>query len=345
MRPEDRLLFACARQNFSDTYRQNVLDICRCEEIDWHVVCSTARLHGVAPLIYSNLLQCIPLDLSIPQDILDRFKICRYRNIVRKEQRAERLTQALAYFDRKSIDVMLIKGVALDILVYNQPWYTVPHDVDLVLRPRGEEIPDETKIETMTFLHGSGIEFDYFAHHDVVINGALPIDFQRIWGDASRTKVGGQDVFLMSPEDMLMSVCINSCRKRFFRLKSLCDVAEVINRYPDIKWEELTTRAKAYDCNSIIYTALLVTKMTVGCKLPPGLFNDLEVNPIRAGVIDRLVRHLSQHSSLDSLYPFSGTQVFGREVNLAVMLPYATYRGYQVGRKLKEIYCAWRGEG
>jgi hypothetical protein len=262
--------------------------------------------------------------------------------MVRKEHRADRLTQALAYLDRKSIDVMLIKGAALDILVYDQPWYTVPHDVDLILRSRGEEIADDTRIEIMKFLHGSGIEFDYFAHHDVVINGALPIDFQEIWDNATRIKVGGHDIFLMSPEDMLMSVCINSCRKRFFRLKSLCDIAEVINTYPDLKWQELATRARAYECNNIIYTALLVTKMTLGCKLPPGLFDDLEVNPIRVRVIDRLVRHVSQHSSLDSLYPFSGTQVFGREVNLAVMLPYVTYRGYQVGRKLKEIYHAWR---
>ena len=201
-----------------------------------------------------------------------------------------------------------------------------------------------SEIEIMKFLHGSGIEFDYFEHHDVVINGALPIDFQEIWDDTTRTKVGGQDVFLMSPEDLLMSVGINSCRKRFFRLKSLCDIAELINRYPGIKWEELATRARAYNCNNIVYTALRVTKMTLGCKLPPGLLDDLKVNPIRAKVIDRLVRHLSQHSSLDSLYPFSGTQVFGREVNLAVMLPYATYRGYQVGRKVKEIYHAWRRE-
>lgn len=344
MRPEDRLLFACTRQNFLDTHRQIVFDVCHRDEINWGVVYSTAKLHGVAPLIGSNLLRCIPLRLGVPPDILDKFKLCRYQNIVRKEHRAERLTQALAYFDRKSIDVMLIKGTALDILVYDQPWYTVPHDVDLILRSRGEEIPNETRIEIMKFLHGSGIEFDYFEHHDVVINGALPIDFRRIWKDATRIEFGGHDVFVMSPEDMLMSVCINSCRKRFFRLKSLCDIAEVINQHPGLQWGELATSARAYDCNNIIYTALRVTKMTLGCNLPPGLLDDLKVNPIRAKVIDRLVRHLSQHSSLDSLYPFSGTRVFGREVNLAVMLPYATYRGYQVGRKMKEIYHAWRRE-
>ena len=342
MRSEDRLLLACTRQSFTDAHRQAVLDICRREEIAWDVVHSTAKHHGVAPLVYANLRKCIPLGLDIPQDVVDRFRRSYHRNVVWKERSAERLTQALAFFRRKSIDVMLIKGAALDILVYDQPWYTVPHDVDIVIRPRRGEIPDATNAEIMQFLHRTGIEYDYFEHHDVVMNGALPLDFHKIWDDAVRIKFGGQDVFVMSPEDMLMSLCVNSCRKRFFRLKSLCDIAETIARHPGLKWEELTHRARAHDYNNILYTALLVTEMTLGCELPEGLLDNLQVSPTRAAVISYLVRRLSERCPLDALYPFSGRRVFGREANLAVLLPYVTYRPYQAGRKIQEAYRAWR---
>jgi len=335
MRPEDELLCACTRQNFLEAHRQTALNICRREEVNWYIVYSTARLHGVAPLIFSNLQQCNPLTLGIPQHIVYQFKRYYYRSVVRKERKAERLTEALAFFDRKSIDVMLIKGAALEVLVYDQPWYTVPEDADLVLRLRREEISDKASREIMEFLHRSGIEYDYFEHHDVVMNGVLPIDFYEIWDDATKIRFRGRDVFVMSPEDMLMSTCINSCRKRFFRLKSLCDIAEIINKYPGLKWEELTRKARAYDCNNIVYTALLVTEMTLGCELPDEVLDNLAVSPVRETIIRSLIRYLSRRMSLSALYPFSGRNMFGRKVNLSLILPYATYRWYQVGRKMR----------
>lgn len=337
MRPEDRLLLACARQDFLDAHQQAVIDICRGEEINWDVVYSTAKLHGVAPLIYANVQRCIPLGLGVPQDIIDQFRVCRYRSILRKQHRAEQLTRALALFGQKSMDVMLIKGAALDVLVYDQPWYTVPDDADVVVRARREEVPDTTQTEIMRLLHCSGVEYDYFEHHDVVMNGAVPVDFQRIWDDATQIQFRGHTVFVMSPEDMLISVCINSCRKRFFRLKSLCDIAETIKRCPGLQWEALTRKSKAYDCHNIVYAALLVTRETLGCELPEGVLANLAVSPVRAAVIGGLVRYLSQRGSLDALYPFSGRSVFGREVSLSLVLPYTTYRWYQVGRRLRYV--------
>jgi hypothetical protein len=319
-----------------------VVDICRREEVRWDVVYSTAELHGVAPLVYTNLQQCLPLGLSVPREILDQFQLCRARTAIRKERLTRKLVQALALFEAKHVDVMLIKGAALDALIYDQPWYTSPHDIDLVIRSRREEASERTIAEIGQLLDGTGIEYDYFEHHDVVINGALPIDFHRIWDDATVIRLDGHDVFVMSPEDTLMSVCINSCRKRFFKLKSLCDIAEVVRAYRDLRWDNLSRNSIAYECNSIIYAALLVTQMTVGCELPPNALTGLQVGPTRARIIDSLARYLNHRRPLSSLYPFSGAEVFGREVNVALLLPYATYHSHQVGRKMEEIYGAWR---
>ena len=55
IKPEDKLLFVLARQEFLNTHQKKVLDICSSEEIIWDIVYSTAKPHGVVPLIYSNL--------------------------------------------------------------------------------------------------------------------------------------------------------------------------------------------------------------------------------------------------------------------------------------------------
>ena len=167
------------------------------------------------------------------------------------------------------------------------------------------------------------------------MNGVLPVNFQRIWAEASRISFRGRDVFVMSPEDMLISTCINSCRKRYFRLKALADIAEIINKYDDLDWEELTNKAREYDCHNIVYTALLVTKMTVGCELPEGVLDKLAVSPIRMAIIRYLSQRMSW-SSLSSLY--SGRKLLGRKLSLPLILPYATYRWYQVQRKIRLVY-------
>src|SRR3990172_12092962 len=191
MKPEDKLLFVLARQEFLHTHQKTVLDICSAEEIRWDIVYSTAKLHGVAPLIYSNLRQCNSVELGIPQDIMEQFKLYSYRNVVMEKCKTEKLMEVLSLLNRKCIDVMFIKGVALDVLVYDHPWFTIKNDVDLLLRPKREEVADRDRIEIWNFIKGRGFECDYFGHHDITSDGFLPINFQKIWNEAVKIKFKG----------------------------------------------------------------------------------------------------------------------------------------------------------
>jgi hypothetical protein len=78
-----------------------------------------------------------------------------------------------------------------------------------------------------------GFEYDFFEHHDVTMNGVLPVDFQAIWQEAVAVDYRGERTLVMRTEDLLLAVCINACRKRFFRLKSLFDIAEIVDEYQD----------------------------------------------------------------------------------------------------------------
>ena len=232
---------------------------------------------------------------------------------------------------------MLIKGSALDLLVYDHPWYMVADDLDLVLRRKKEEMTQKEIVEIMQFHHSTGIEYDYFDHHDVTLNGVLPMNFHRIWDDAVGMEFGEDHLFVMSPEDMLLSTCTNSCRKRFFRLKCLCDIAEIINRYGDLDWEKMVQNAKNDHCNSIVFTALLATKMTVGCELPENALSKLAVGPARAALIRQLVRYVSDRMPLSTLYPYSGGKWLNRKVNIPLILPYISYRPRQLWQRLKRL--------
>ena len=333
MKPEDHILFACARQDFTDEHKQAVLEISRKYSLSWDVIFSKAEQHGVAPLVYINLCQGEGLGLCIPESIVNRYRLFAMRNSVRKEQRVQRTLQALEYFNAQSIDVMLIKGGALDLLVYDHAMLITSNDIDLVLKRRREELSPDQIQQIMNDLHQSGIEYDFYSHHDMTINGALPVDFGRIWRDATQIDYRGQPAWMMSPEDMLISVCINSCRKRYFRLKSLLDIAETLRKMDAIRWDGVVEKSRQYDCQNIVYTALLVCQQTLGCRLPPGALPRLGVNPLRAVVINSIAKFLLRFSSLP-VAPISGISLLGKQMHFSLVLPYASYRFYQIRHKL-----------
>ena len=336
MKREDRLLFICTRQHFLPEHRKRVLDLCANAPVQWDYIYKTAYLHGVAPLVASNLLTCASSGLSIPRQVVAQFLLCREQSIAVDRARNEKLSETLSYFQKHAIDVMLIKGAALNIFVYQQPWYTTSEDIDVILRTRKEELTG-TSDEEIVELFRPLIEHDYFEHHDLNLNGILPIDFQELWENASKTKCSGHEVFVLSPEDMLISVCVNSARKRFFMLKNMCDVAEVIAKQRDlnIDLEKMVEKARIYKCNNIVYTALLVAKMCLKSHVPDQLLTRLSVHPFKARIIRYLIGHLS-FSSLSELY--SGRKFLGRHMNPSILLPGLVYRWDQIWSKARFVW-------
>jgi Uncharacterised nucleotidyltransferase len=336
--PEDELLFALTRQSLLDTHRKTILDICSKEKIKWGEVCSISELHDVSPLIYSNLRRCLGTEAAVPEAVMNHLEICFAHNVAMSEKIARITTEIISFFRERHIDIMLLKGIAMEALVYEHPWYTIAGDVDIVLRPRREDISDKEHKEIVAFVEQFPVlECDYFQHHDVTMTGALPINFERIWRDATRIEFRAQEVFVMSPEDMLLSACINGCRKRFFRLKSLFDIAEILNRYKNIKWDELTDKAREYGCRSMVYSALLVTKLTLGCDLPEQGLERLKIGPTRQAII----KYLGQRMSLTSLSSFnSGARILSKKVGPSLLLPYANYRWKYI---MRIIWLAYMG--
>jgi hypothetical protein len=252
--------------------------------------------------------------------------------MARQQQRTAQLARALGFFARHNIDVMLIKGSALEYMVYDKPWYTIVNDIDLVLLQQPDQLDATLYREIDDFLFRSGVEYDYFAHHDVTMNGVIPVDFAQVWSDASTVSIAGCAVRLMCSEDLLISLCINSCRKRYFRLKSLCDIAETIARRRDLEWSRVYEKATAYDCRPIVYTALHATALTLNCALPEDFLDKARPGPLRTRLIDAMLPHMSL-SAYSSFHV--GKKVLNKRVHGSLLLKYATLYWYQVAGSMR----------
>lgn len=299
MTNEDRVLFAATRQDFREEHRLAVEALA---PFDLEHVAAIAESHGVAPIVGANL----------KAESLQR---AFYENVLIKAQEAERVARGIARLREAGYQAMLLKGLALDLLVYREPWVTVSKDADLLLRPEpGRRLAADER-EVRRSLYRSGIECDLPGHHDVDMNGVLPVRFDRIWAAARAVDFHGQEAFVMAPEDLLLSLCINSCRKRYFRLKHLFDIAETVHRI-ELDWDRLAARAREDRCEAIVYAALHVARETLGCEVP-----DLDLPRLRRLLIRRLAARWLHRGSLASRPP--------------AWLPYASYRPGQALRSLR----------
>jgi Uncharacterised nucleotidyltransferase len=330
MTREDRILFACARQELLPRHRRTVEGLAAGGTVDWEGLAATAERHGVAPIVGANLLRCDAAGLGIPAETARRLETAAFENALRKELDAERLATGLTLLREAGLEAMLLKGTALDLLVYEEPWVTASRDIDLLLRPLPHWQPGEEEKRVRRSLYRSGIECDLGQHHDMDMNGVLPVSFESVWKDARPVRFRGIEAWVMGPEDLLISLCINSCRKRFLRLKGLFDIAESVRRLAGLDWDRLAERARSYRCEGIVYAALFITASTVGCDLPEGVLDRLGVNSLRARLLRLLAASALRSTSLTEIGP--GGAVGPRGTSL--VLPYASFRWRQAWQSL-----------
>lgn len=326
MTPEDRILFLCARQDFLPEHREAVHALCGGPEIRWEALAKTAARHGVLPIVGANLRQCDAAVLGLPPGFAERLEIAVFENAAVRERDADRLATALARLREVELEAMLLKGTALTLLVYREPWVVTSRDVDLVLRPGpGWEMGKGEEKAVRKSLYTNGIECDLHDHHDVTMNGVLPVDFARIWRDARPLCFRGEDAWIPSPEDLLLSLCINACRKRYFRLKGLFDVAEAVARFRDLDWGRMALLAREGRAQGMAHAALVAARETVGCDLPAGALGGLGVSPAKARLLESLI----------AAYLRRGSLVDRTGEPLARLLTYASFRPAEAWRSVR----------
>ncbi len=336
MTREEQIVLLCCRQDFENSTCEEVRRLCSDSAVNWNQIYTIAADHYVAPLIYTNLQRCQAAnELALPVSIQQQFKSISMKSVITDRGRGEALGRAFGFFAEHAIDVMILKSAALAAQVYDHPWYTMPADVDLVLRLNRPTVTSEERQFILNLEH-SAIECDLFAHHDITMNGTLAVDFDRIWRDACRVNYQDQPVYTMAAEDLLLSLCINSARKRYVHIKSMVDIRETLQRCA-IDWAILVEKAHAYGIAAIAYAALWVTDRRLDCRLAPNVLNRFDISPVRAGLIRRVEKTIPLSGAID-LRSGAGITLLGRRVSPSIALRYLTLQTDQIGRHVRFVF-------
>lgn len=306
---EDMVLLHCARTDDADLHDiKDVLD----GGLDWNYLTSNALYHGVAPLLHRSLSRIDDVSI-VPERVTavlrERYYITLARNMIHYDE----LGMALRMFADAGIDVIILKGGALAEIVYHDIGLRPFSDVDILIREddlkRAKEVmikigyvlderisPEAHNEEFGCDLHyvineGHVLEIHWHIARKTGNDRYTRILIDELWERALPARIADVDTLALSPEDLLLHLCIHLPRHRYNRLIWFCDIAEVV-RQGDVDWGRLVETARRYRTMAYMYYGLHFTDDLLGCDVPTSILDELKPSCFERRVFESIPRDL-----------------------------------------------------
>ncbi|MCA1746244.1 MAG: nucleotidyltransferase family protein [Bacteroidales bacterium] len=132
-RPYIKLLTALCRTSPSAEQVREIAQIIPTVE-NWHTFTRLANEHGISAMVWHNL-ERMQLTGSLPEKEQTILKQSFLTSLTRNTYLTDRLAEAVKILARKGIDVVLLKGMALELSLYGNAGLRQMNDVDLLISP------------------------------------------------------------------------------------------------------------------------------------------------------------------------------------------------------------------
>lgn len=304
IRPEQELLIRCARIDMG-AHQEDDLRMLTRTTIDWEYLVRTALLHGMMPLLYWHLHRVCPE--TVPAAVLDDLRGRFQQNARRNLTLTAELRAALELLGDHQIVAIPYKGPMLASAVYGNLALRQFSDLDIlvhksdVLRAKDLLISrgyqptlQLTRTQETAYLE-SNHEYVLWHERGVLLEVhwafgprlfSFAFDPEEVWTRAERTSLAGATVLTLSPEDLLLILCMHHSKDAWIRLEWICGVAELIRRHDRMDWSRVIGRADRLGMRRMLLLGLNLAHDVLGAVLPDQL-----LHTVRA---DRSVRALAQ---------------------------------------------------
>jgi hypothetical protein len=264
---------------------------------DWAKVLRQAGVNGLTPLLYHRLKTVVPAP-QLPPPVLEHLRDAGVRSAAQSLQISRELAQVLDGLRRHGIPVIALKGAHLGQVVYRSFALRTMCDLDVLVRR--EDLTRATEVLTGLSYAPQyyGVEeVDYAQHHHLrpmarpggirveihwnIVRPAVPfaVDLEGLWQRARRTEIAGVEALVLSPEDLVLHLCLHASFSHKFRvgLRACWDILEVVRHYRDaIDWDQVGRRARQWRIGKYAYLTLRLTREMLGADIPVAVIAALE---------------------------------------------------------------------
>ncbi len=308
IRPEDELLFCCARTKTSEEVGDRIKVLIR-KNLDWHYLMKSAFHHKVAPLLYQNLRRISPS--LIPDQYLNELQKYYEFNAKRNLFLAVKLIKVLKLLEENGIFAIPYKGPIIAILAYGNISLRQFSDLDIL-------VPHHDYLRTMRLFleNGYRLKAEYSwecslidANYGVCVDlhrGITPeqfpvfLDFQAMKQRLWVLEIGAGEIMTFCPEDMLIILCIQLAKDGWghrynpIRLSKLCDFSELIQAHPDMNWKRVFKGAKKIGCWKMLLVSLSLVHVIFGTPIPKSSLGSLKyLGDLSDDIFNKLIQQAS----------------------------------------------------
>jgi hypothetical protein len=256
---------------------------------DWQALSVLATAQRVKALLWHRLRKK-GLDRTVPVGTAEELREFSLRNGARNLRLYGELKRLVSSLKPEGIPLILLKGILLAEGIYGNIELREMNDIDVLARPadlaRITDIltdmgygPSKT-VWTETTLqvhqHVPRMIKNGYASFEIHWNLTAPgesysIDPEGLWERAAPVRIAGLDALALSPEDLLLHLCLHtSYQHQFaFGLRPSCDIAETIASFgASLDWKAFTERAVLWGWERGAYLALMLARALVSADVP-----------------------------------------------------------------------------
>lgn len=309
--PEVDLLLTCARARLDADQRARVETLVA-KDLDWEYLLRLADRHGLQPLLHWHLKSVCAA--AVPEPHLQQLRVAFQRISALNIFLAHELQRLLSLFAENDIAAVPYKGPALALQLYGNVALRQFSDLDILVQPRDVKsardllvaedyvpFPPLTDGQQAILLRTQcNLPFTRERNRLVVElhwtisapHFARPFETADFW---SRVQDGNLDHFsikLPAPEDLLLALCIHGSKHMWERLAWVCDIAGLVDLYPELDWKQVIAQARATGSERMLFLGLRLAADLLGAKVPDEVKNALASDPLVSQLSRDIVRHL-----------------------------------------------------
>lgn len=306
LRPESELLVWCARTVVPDELKTRIRQRVQ-GPLDWPVVLDLAWYHGIGPLLHRSLSElCSDL---VPAESLTQLRQRTQAGALLNRLLAQELVVLCEALEAHGVPVIPIKGVSLAAAVYGGLTLRDCSDMDLL-------VPKGSIAEAQAVLLALGYEredpssdpgetdHEEGAYHVFIKKRPLfRVDLQWVmaqqyfmfWLDRSefwqrRTAISlaNKTVQGLTPEALLIVLCVHGSKHVWEALKWVCDVAQLLRAHNQLDWDWIFSNASTWRCRRLVYMGLSLAHRLLDAPLPGAVLARLSADSDVQTLSDRM---------------------------------------------------------
>jgi hypothetical protein len=274
--------------------------------VDWQYLLDLAEYHGVGPLLSYNLLHG-NFSGGVPGPYAEKLNAKYHNNLYKNVILADELNKALTAFGKSNIPVIVLKGVTLAELLYNNPGLRVVSDMDIIvpvnmidtaralITELGYGLSDVKKswkhpFHDIPYCKQARLPVFIELHRNLDDPSLVNIPLDDIWKRAQSFQMQGTASLLLSPEDTLLYLSGCFVKPSNFNLKTLGDITELLKKYNGLlDWDYILKSARSWQVYISLTYTLKMARSLLRAPVPDTVTKTLMTGFFRSFLLRLLI--------------------------------------------------------